>query len=263
MTIRHYGQGPWPAMAVHCSLAHGGEWSALGKALGDLLTMTAVDLPGHGRAADWDPANDLADVAEGAVLGALPGAGPVDLIGHSFGGVVALRLALHHPGRVRRLVLFEPTLFAAAAQDGPAGAAVAAAFLHDEAPVAEALAAGDREGAARLFTARWGTGVPWAELPELQRRYITDRIHLIPAADPALRADAGGLLRPGLLEALDLPVLVVDGGASPPIVAAICDALQRRLPRVQRVSVPGAGHMLPVTHADVAADALRDFLSRE
>lgn len=262
MQVRHYGCGPLPALAVHCMLAHGGEWSALGQALGDLLTITAFDLPGHGLAPDLAPGTDIGEQAEKAALAALPD-GKVDLIGHSFGAVVAFRLALHHPDRVRRVVVFEPTLHSAAEQDGPAGAALHAEFLQGEAPVHAALQAGSRDEAARMFTDRWGAGVPWNLLPTLQRRYISDRIHLIPAATVALRADTGGVLAPGRLESFQKPVLLMDGGASPPIVKAICDALRRRLPHAERATVPGAGHMLPITHTVGVARAMRAFLSRE
>lgn len=57
-----------------------------------------------------------------AALGA-----PVDVIGHSFGATVALRLALERPELVRSLVLVEPVLFAAAkAAEDPRFAAFAA-----------------------------------------------------------------------------------------------------------------------------------------
>ncbi len=252
---RVFGAGPQAALALHCSLAHSGEWAGLGAALGDLLTITAVDLPGHGTAADLVPGQDIGVEALRLAEAALP-EGRVDLIGHSFGAVVALWLAMTHPARVRRLVLIEPTLFAAA--KGDAGFA---GFLAFDAPYEAALARGDKAGAARLFTEGWGGDVPWDAVPERQRRYITERIDLIAAAAPLLMDDAQGLLAPGRLEALDLPVLLMEGAASPPVINAIAGALATRLPEVRRVAVPGARHMLPLTHAAEVAAAVRAFLS--
>ena len=254
MSLRHYGHGPQAALALHCSLAHAGEWSALGAALDDLVTITACDLPGHGRAPDWVPGTDLGDAALAVAEAALP-PGQVDLIGHSFGGGVALRLALAHPGRVRRLVLIEPTIFAAA--DRAARAALARA----QDPYEAALVAGRAEDAAEAFLGLWGTGLPWDVLPGPQRSYIEARIHLIRAAGPMLTEDNAGMLAPGRLEGLAVPVLILDGGASPPIVGAIAAALAARLPQARRVTLPDAGHMLPVTHAPAVAGAIRAFLN--
>lgn len=257
MTLgRHYGHGPLQALALHCSLAHAGEWSGLGAALGELLTITACDLPGHGKAADWVPGTDIAAAAEAVALAALS-PGRVDLIGHSFGAVVALRLALAHPARVRRLILIEPTLFAAAA-----GTAAAADLVVRQGASEAAWAAGDAERAAELFIRIWGTGEAWEQLPEAQRRYVVQRIGLIFAARPVLDEDSGRLLAPGRLEGFRQPVLLLEGGASPPVIAAIASALAARLPMAERQVVPGAGHMLPVTHNAEVAAAIRGFLSR-
>ncbi|MBI1219090.1 MAG: alpha/beta fold hydrolase [Rhodobacteraceae bacterium] len=259
MSLRHYGHGPRPALALHCSLAHAGEWAGVGAELADQLTLTAIDLPGHGSAPDWVPGTGIVAEAEAMALAALP-PGAVDVIGHSFGGVVALRLALNHPERVRRLVLIEPTLFAAARA---AGSPAADQHVADHAPFDAALAAGQPEQAARLFTALWGTGAAWEDVPQRQRDYITQRIGLITAAMPGLMADSGGLLAPDRLEALRRPVLIVTGGGSPAIIPAIADALALRLPLAERATVPGAMHMLPVTHAPQVAAAVGGFLSRE
>lgn len=256
--VRRFGAGPQPALLLHCALAHGGAWAGVAEALADLWTAEAADLPGHGASPPWTGAGDLHDHATAAAA-ALLGPAPVDLAGHSFGGTVALRLALEHPGRVRRLILIEPVLFAAARADG--AAAIAG---HDavRAEMAAALARGDGPAAARAFLGQWGAGPAFDDLPEGQRRYILARLPFVLAAEPALEGDRARLLAPGRLEALAVPVLLLEGAESPPMVAAINAALARRIPGVRRVAIPGAGHMLPVTHAAETAAAIRAFLGR-
>jgi lipase len=258
--IRH-GRGRRRALMLHCSLAHSGAWSGLAARLGQQLSMTAFDLPGHGRSGDWDGTADLhalSTAIAGVLAAELAGpAAPVELIGHSFGATVALRLALERPGLVRGLTLIEPVLFAAARDAAPeVFAATATAF----APVYALCAKGEHAAAARAFLRIWGNGQRWDDLPPAQRAYATRRIAMIPATDAALSQDAAGLLRPGRLEALDRPVLLISGGSSPPIIAAIACELTRRLPQARSATVPGAGHMVPITHPGPVAEAILDFL---
>lgn len=249
------GQGPRRALALHCSLAHGGAWGAVAERLGDALTLTLPDLPSHGRSADWLPGCESLHDLSTRIARALAEPGPVDLIGHSFGATVALRLALETPALVRTLALVEPVLFAAAR-----GTPTFDAFFADDADFAARLAAGDPAGAAAAFHRLWGNATPFAALPEAQRAYIAARIHLIPTANATLVDDAAGLLAPGRLEALRIPVALVEGAASPPVIAAIGDTLAARLPDCRRTVIPGAGHMAPITHPDAVANALRALL---
>ncbi|MCX7643814.1 MAG: alpha/beta hydrolase [Rhodobacteraceae bacterium] len=250
---REWGTGPRRAVAIHCSLAHSGAWEGVALRLAPELRLQAFDLPGHGRAAEWDGSRDIADqTAEMAE--ALAGGEEIDLIGHSFGAVAALILALRRPDLVRTLALFEPVLFAAARAEG---ADPRAPF----GPFEAAMARGDREAATERFTALWGgAGAPWNALSPRQRAQLADRIHLIPAADATLHGDRAGILAPGRLEALRAPVLLIEGAVSPPVIAAIHDALARRLPCARRVTIPGAGHMGPVTHPAEVAAAIRGHL---
>lgn len=240
--LRRFGDGPRLTLALHPSLAHGGAFRALAAHLPE-RSFVCPDLPGHGESPGWDGVADLHDLSTAGAAGVLEALGPVELIGHSFGGTVALRLALERPRLVRRLTLIEPVLFAAATQ---ADRDALAASLS---PFAAALARGDRHAAAAAFQSVWGTGVPFEALPLAQQGYIADRIHLIAAADAALNADTPGLLRPGRLEGLGMPVTLIRGGASPPIVAAIHAGLCARIAQAQDHVVAGAGHMLPLTHA--------------
>jgi pimeloyl-ACP methyl ester carboxylesterase len=246
------GQGPRAALALHCSLAHGGAWGPVAERLGDVLTLALPDLPSHGRSADWQPGGESLHDLSTRIARAMAEPGPVDLIGHSFGATVALRLALETPGLVRTLTLVEPVLFAAAR-----GTPAFDAFFDGNAAFAARLAAGDAEGAAAWFHRLWGNAAPFDSLPPAQRAYIAARIGLIPTANATLIDDAAGLLRPGGLESLRIPVALVEGAASPPVIAAIGDRLAARLPDCRRTTIPGAGHMAPITHPDATAAAIR------
>ncbi|OZA11871.1 MAG: hypothetical protein B7Y02_08170 [Rhodobacterales bacterium 17-64-5] len=68
------------------------------------------------------------------------------------------------------------------------------------------------------------------------------------------------MLRPGGLEAVRVPVLLIDGALSPPIIEALHGALARRIPGMQRLSVAGAGHMVSITHAAEVALAVQAHL---
>lgn len=211
------------------------------EALADKATMTALDLPGHGGSGDWTGRGDYltrcVDVARSFIDG------PTDLVGHSFGAVIALSLMAQSPELVRRAVLVEPVFFAAAegTKEYDRNAAE-----YDE--IRAALDAGDREAATARFTAIWGAGDPWHELPSAQRRKMASRTHLVAAAAPGLMDDSTGILSAGRLERVTAPILLVRGSDSHPIIPAILDSLACRLPDTAQSVVDGAGHMAPITH---------------
>jgi lipase len=249
--------GTRPVLALHCSLAHSGVWSGLAAQMAG-LTLTATDHIGHGRAADWDGQSDLHAEATAATIAMAERLGQghlVDLMGHSFGGTVALRVALTRPDLLRSLILVEPVIFAAA-RSAPAYTAFRARHME----FARLIRSGQREDALRRFHGDWGTGETLEALPDRTRTYMLDRIHLIEAQNPVLLDDAADLLRPGGLETLTVPVLLIDGALSPPIIAAVHAALARRLPCVQRLSVAGAGHMVSITHPGEVAKVVQAHL---
>jgi lipase len=57
-----------------------------------------------------------------------------------------------------------------------------------------------------------------------------------------------------------VPVLLVEGADSPPVIDAVQAALAARLPQAARMIVPGAGHMVPITHPDLVARAVQAHL---
>ncbi|WP_232830704.1 alpha/beta fold hydrolase [Tropicimonas sp. IMCC34011] len=251
--VHRFGQGPETALALHCALASGMAWRGVGERLGDLLTLTAPDHPGHGTAPDWDGTGEYGAVALERALEAMDGPGV--LIGHSFGGVVALRLAAARPDLVRRLVLIEPVWFRAAE-----GTEAFEQLQADMVGLAAKLEEGP-EPAARYFTDIWGTGRPWEALDARTRAYTADRMHLVIAAETGNFGDPAGLAAPGGLEGLTMPVLLAAGSESHPVQRAVNDALAARLPHARQVIWDGAGHLAPITKPDVVARTLREFLT--
>ena len=240
--------GPDPrTLLLHCTLARSEALLPLAKSLpGDAILM---DLLGHGQSQDWAGQGDYqsANMAAAACLHD----GPLHVIGHSFGATVALRMALDHPDRVSRLTLIEPVYFALAT-DPAAQADHVARF----GPITAAFQAGDLETAARLFHADWGGGA-WEAMPEHSRAGFARRMPLIMAGTPAIQDDVHGAA--GRLSQVAVPLTLIRGETSPPIIPAIHAAIRAAVPQARDHVVAGAGHMVPITHAArVAAIILSD-----
>lgn len=257
-----FGQGPQPAVLIHCNLAQSSAWGGLAQHLSGALSMTAFDLPGHGRSDPWDGVAEIQEVSARMAADCAAdcaGAAPVDVIGHSFGATVALRMAHMFPGRVRRMVLIEPVFFAAALEGNARLRAIHAA---ETAGFEDAMDAGDHHAAARAFLRLWGDGTAWARSPEAQRARLAGQMPLIRAAAPALYEDVGGLLAPGALEAMSGPSLLIEGSRAPEIIGAINGVLAARLPGAERSVIGGAGHMSPITHPMAVSTEILRFLRR-
>lgn len=246
-----FGHGPRPALALHCTLAHAGAWRSVGAALADTLTITAIDMPSHGKSAVWSGIGDFHRCCTDAALPFLME--PMDVIGHSFGATVALRLAIEHPERVRSLTMIEPVLFAVAGEDAPEELTT-----HEEEarPYLEALEAGNMALAARLFNRLWGDGTRWDDFHPAARAYMTERMFIVPAQTAAIFDDNAHLLAPERMSRAAMPTLLIAGSKSPAIARTINAALVRRLPDAQTVTIPDAGHMAPMTHPSEVAEAI-------
>lgn len=109
-THRYGPHGRTDVLAVHGLTGHGRRWQTLADGhLADIAVL-APDLIGHGRSS-WDaPWTIEANVAALAALLDAENAGPVMVVGHSFGGAVALALAEARPDLVTRVVLLDPAV---------------------------------------------------------------------------------------------------------------------------------------------------------
>ncbi|MEO1678454.1 MAG: alpha/beta hydrolase [Pseudomonadota bacterium] len=229
------------ALALHCMMGRGRSWDDIAGRLGQ--RFTAPDLPGHG-AVPWLEGTDY---LEACIAHAEAHWGAErHLAGHSFGAVVCLHLAARHPGRVDRLTLIEPVLFRAA-QDASAIAENGTLFQD----ILGHVTAGRLDAAAHAFYQVWGEG-QWDALPARVQASMAQAMPMIVAQDRAL----AGPHAADVLADVHAPVLLIEGTDSPAIIASIQATLSATFGGAPRVRVPGAGHMVAVTHPDEVARAM-------
>lgn len=253
LKMRHFDGDPnRRALALHCMMGSAGMWEPLAERLEGLVDLSGFDFPSHGHSPDWDETSgDLHDAITRYAAALIDS--PVDLIGHSFGATVALRLAVCAPQNVRTLTLIEPVLFAAAPED---------AQNAENAKYADLRSRGDWTAMARIFLDEWG--VPGAGLPSDGPRAerLETQMRMVSNSNRALMLDSGDSLRAGGMEAIKAPVMLISGENSQPIIRQIEDALAARLPDARQAMVAGAGHMLPLTHPDQLASLVATNLRR-
>ncbi|WP_370228877.1 alpha/beta fold hydrolase [Cognatishimia sp.] len=252
---RAFGEARPEALAFHCSLAHSGAWRGVAEHASLNLPFLAMDLPSHGKSPIWSGDQDYADTAVRWVKDALTH--PVHLMGHSFGGYVALRVAIECPDMVRSLSLYEPVFFAAGADWG---ALDVQAYRDEMSEVAALVDQGRADEGARLFVRSWGDGRRWHDLPEAQRAQFAELMPAVLAAQHALLDDVGGYI-PRLSE-ISCPTLVMDGALSHPTMPLVQNAIADKIPGAQRLTLEGVGHMGVITHPHLVATAFAENIAR-
>lgn len=240
-----------PVVLLHSSASSGAQWRALAERLSERYRVIAPDLYGYGATAHWAGRGPFHLEREAEIVGALLGhvGEPAHLVGHSYGGAVALRFARSRADLLRSLTLIEPVAFhLLGGQDAQALAEISEVA----AMVARALASGDYLGGFGRFVDYWSGPGAWATIPAEKRPAMAARLAKV-ALD--FHATLNDTARLDDLRLMAVPTLVLQGTCSPLPTRRICDLLSRVLPDAQVQTIAGAGHMAPITHRD-AVNAL-------
>ncbi len=255
--FRETGTGA-SVVCLHSSGSSSSQWRLLMDQLGSHYHVLAADLYSYGKSPLWPGTGRFSLAYEVSLLeNVFQAAGePFHLIGHSYGGAVALKAALTFPSRVRSLVLYEPTLFKLLMAEDPQQP-ISREIAEIRRETAAAVLQGDLNAAAEQFIDYWmGTGT-WMQTSE-QRKMAAAR------AAPKITAEFQAVFEDPVLlsdfSALKVPTLLMAGTDSPAASRGVARLLSNALPRVTTVEFDGIGHMGPVVQATTINAAVENHL---
>jgi pimeloyl-ACP methyl ester carboxylesterase len=126
------GEGQ-PVILIHSSVSANRQWRALTEALQDRYRVLAINLFGYGETTPWPGTAPQSLYAQAQLVVALCEGlrAPLHLVGHSFGGSVALKAAGLLDSRVGSLILLEPNPFYLLKQNGRTEAFLESRSLRD------------------------------------------------------------------------------------------------------------------------------------
>lgn len=238
-----------PVVLVHSGGMSSRQWRKLAERLATTHRVVAPDLLGSGENPPWPddaPFHFDADSAELAAIIASIDA-PVHLVGHSYGGLLALIQARTQPSTVRSLALFDPVAFGIL-QDEPD----AEQLVADAAPLADAPDGGTSAWFER-FVDFWNGGGTWAAMPEQARAAflrVGRKVYLEVASLLADRTAAPAYA------SITAPTLVITGERTPAAERRVVLRLSSAIANARMIDLAGAGHMGPITHAEPVNDAI-------
>jgi lipase len=247
-----------PLLVLHGGGSSGAQWQRLAAVFQDRRRTIAPDLIGFGRTSAWPQAGELthdlqADLV--AMLAEDEGSGAVDIVGHSYGGATAVRLALRRPELARSLVLVEP-LLATLLRD--AGDLLFGEYRDiAEGFVRHARDGRDAEAWALFLDYRNGPGT-WAGMAEKARaRFLGQTAQTV-------EGFLSNLSNPTTLDdcrRIPVPTTVVRGEATTAPDRRVTELLREAVPACRCATIPGAGHMSPLTHPEELARIVLDHLA--
>jgi pimeloyl-ACP methyl ester carboxylesterase len=260
MTVVSFPSRRESVVLLHSSASSGRQWDAIAAALAPTSTVHAPPLLGYDHRAQWPLGHAVTLDDEAAALEPLLDASPapVHVVGHSYGGAVALQLALRRPDAVASLTLYEPVRFALLF-GAPGLAAAGEEIVRVGRHLCQLAGAGDTHAAAAEFVDYWSGKGAWTTMSNARRDAVAARMTKVCAEFAALFADAVPACAYAMLK---MPVRLLRGDASPLPARGVASRLNELLPCATLVTLRGGVHMQPVTDPSSVVAALPHWIAR-
>jgi len=232
-----------PVVLLHSHGLSGRQWRRLSADLvARGMRSLAVDLTGQGRSEPWpepEPFSFHVDVERVAEL--VRSVQPAHVVGHSYGGLVALHVALAEPRAVRTVSVFDAVAFGVL---DPGDDRDARAIL-DALDLSWGPDAQERERWLRAFVEFWSGPGAWDALRGDARDEFLRTAWVIREGVRTLMEDRSPA---STYAKLGVPALVVTGELSPLPARRTIERLAHAIPYARHTIIPGVGHLAPVTN---------------
>jgi len=241
-----------PIVFIHGSYATTSTWKKMVEQLAVSHRCISIKLPGHCGTPDPEDFSSPTIETELEILENVVNSlteEPIHLVGHSFGGVIALAQALKGNLNISQLSLFEPVAVSVLDQEKRA---VVKTFLtkyrHD---VSQNV-----PFACGQVIEFWGGEGAFESLPD----FIKDGMEPL-VANNIRHWDSEAVMDYKLidLQKLSIPTRLICGTKSNPVAHAICDHLNKQMPHSKKYIIEGASHFLVTSHPHECLEVLGDL----
>lgn len=251
-----------PVVFVHGAVADFRFWEPQREAFAKTHRFVAYTLRYHGTVPWADDGKQYSAELHAADLAALITglkAGPVHLVGLSYGGLLAAMVATKQPQLIRTLTLAEPALFSLLAES-PDGKGALEAWGKGAAPMMAAVKSGDALGATKLLFALVSGDSPenFDKLPAELRQILTDNSRTLPllfaAPEVPLSCD--------VLRAVQVPTLLVRGERTPEFFTKTNEMTGRCIAGSRLAVVSSAAHVMSYDNPSGFNRTVLDFIDQ-
>ncbi|MDA5095824.1 alpha/beta hydrolase [Aliiroseovarius sp. KMU-50] len=236
-----------PMVFLHSSASDGRQWRDYASDWSQQHQVVLPDLPGCGGS-DADTLNtsySLESEANAVMAIARHLKQPFHLVGHSYGGAVALKAATQLGPQLASLTLLEPTSFHLMRDGSRFDREMLDQIKALAASVEQAVDANQDDLAMKRFVDFWSGPDAWDNIPAAKQSALLSRVRKLPSDFKRLFHET---LRPDDISRLTVPTLIVCGTRSPEPARALSRLIANSIGHSRHRTIDKAGHMLPLTH---------------
>lgn len=236
-----------PVVALHSSASSSRQWQSLREFLEDRFTVIAPDLPGYGKNRETGNLPGLEGDAAPVIRDIEKIGEPVHLVGHSYGGAIALKIATMRPDLLLSLTVFEPVMFSLMI-----GTTVKQMNLFGEVAavansVQNSIMAGNPKAGMADFINYWNGQDAWLALPEtVQDKFVamaeTVNLNFCRAFEEKTKIED--------LTGISVPTMVMVGLESPTATQHLGGVIAKAIPKAKLAMLPCLGHMAPIDSSE-------------